>query len=107
MPQRNLGLFLHRAELDALNEVLAAGTVDEKRQFLRAFIRRVELDPDTGRGRAELYSLPTQTASSAKDTNDAANSSLIMVAGAGYEPDSDEPLEWEPIDLPENGCAAM
>ena len=72
--------------MEGFDEVVEAGTVDEKRRFLRAFIRRVELDPDTGRGRAELYSLPTQTASSAKDTSDAANSSFIMVAGAGFEP---------------------
>ena len=71
--------------MERFDEVVATGTVEEKRRFLRAFTRRVELDPDTGRGRAELYSLPTQTASPA-DADNAGNSSLIMVAGAGFEP---------------------
>ena len=67
------------------DEVVAAGTVDEKRRFLRAFTRRIELDPDTGHGLVELYSLPTQTALPPKSCN-AANSSLILVAGVGFEP---------------------
>ena len=70
--------------MERFDEVVAAGTVDEKRRFLRAFTRRVELDPDTGRGRAELYSLPTQTALPA-DADNAGNSSLLMVAGAGFD----------------------
>ena len=59
--------------------------VNVTRRFLLAFIRRVELDPDSGRGRAELYFLPTKTAPPTGADN-AANSSLIMVAGAGFEP---------------------
>ncbi len=71
--------------MERFDEVVEAGTVDEKRRFLRAFTRKVELDPETGRGCAELYSLPTTTALPA-DTDNAAQSSLILVAGAGFEP---------------------
>jgi len=71
--------------MERFDEVVAEGTVDEKRRFLRAFIRRVELNPDTGRGHAELYCLPTKTASPTGADN-AANSSLIMVAGARSAP---------------------
>ena len=66
-------------------KVMAEGTVDEKRTFIRAFARRIALDPEAGTGRAELYALPRFTALPAGAGN-AANSSLIMVAGAGFEP---------------------
>jgi site-specific DNA recombinase len=71
--------------MERFDTVAATGTVDEKRRFLRAFTRCVEIDPDSGRGRAELYSLPMITASPA-EANDAEKTSLIMVAGAGFEP---------------------
>ena len=68
----------------APDAVAAQGTIEEKRSFLRAFTRRVELDPDAGRGRLELYCLPRIQASS-PGGNDALNSSFQMVAGARYE----------------------
>jgi hypothetical protein len=43
-------------------KVVAEGTVEEKRSFIRAFTRRVELDPETGEGLAEIYDLPDFTA---------------------------------------------
>ncbi len=65
--------------------VYTEGTVEEKRTFLRAFIRRVELDPETGKGRLEIFSLPRIQALP-PDGDNASNSSLILVAGAGFEP---------------------
>ena len=40
--------------MESMSELVAEGTVDEKRRFLRAFIRRVELDPKKRVGRVEL-----------------------------------------------------
>ncbi len=71
--------------LERFDEITGKGTVDEKRRFLRQFVRRVELDPDTGQGRAEMYSLPMQTAPPESPDN-AEKTSLIMVAGEGFEP---------------------
>jgi len=34
--------------MEGCHEVVAGGTVDEKRRLLRAFTRRIGLDPDTG-----------------------------------------------------------
>ena len=75
-------LLEHMEEFD---KVVAQGTVEEKRTFLRAFTNRVEIDPDRKVGRAELFALPRIQASSPVG-NDALNSSFQMVAGAGFEP---------------------
>ena len=75
------------AMLDCMAEfqqVAAEGTVEEKRSFIRAFTGTVELDPETGKGRAELLYLPKETALSGDPEN--AASSFTMVAGAGFEP---------------------
>lgn len=64
--------------------VVAEGTVDERRRLVRAFTRRVVLDPQTGKGRAELLYVPKDAAPSASAGNTA--SSPSMVAGAGFEP---------------------
>ena len=87
----------HAVNLDALmavmleymkdfDKVVAEGTVEEKRAFLRAFTNRVEIDPDGKVGYAELFTLPRIKASSPGCGNDALNSSFQMVAGAGFEP---------------------
>ena len=59
--------------------VVGEGTIDEKRSFLRAFCQRIELSPENHQGRALFYAVPEPSAL-AKD------SSLIMVAGVGFEP---------------------
>ena len=66
-------------------KVLAEGTIDEKRSFMRAFTKEIELDPQTGKGRAQLFMLPDPAAAT-RNAPATANSSLIMVAGAGFEP---------------------
>ncbi|MDP6108431.1 MAG: hypothetical protein QGI33_08380, partial [Candidatus Brocadiia bacterium] len=58
------------------------GTVEEKRSFLRAFTGKVELDPETGKGRAELLYLPKETALTGDSEN--AASSFKVVAGTRY-----------------------
>ena len=65
------------------DKVAAQGTVEEKRFFLRAFVRSVELDPDKGTGRAELFSLPRIEALP-PDSDNASNPLFSMVAGARY-----------------------
>ena len=67
-----------------IGTVVAEGTVDEKRRFLRAFIRRVELDPKTGTGRAEIYDLPVFSVQEKKDSRNGRPSSFQVVAGARY-----------------------
>ena len=39
---------------------IAEGTIEEKRLFLRAFLRRIELDPKAGKGRA-MFILSTKS----------------------------------------------
>ena len=84
--------------LASFEKGVAEGTVDEKRRFLRAFIRRVALDPKTGTGRAEIYDLPVFSVQEKKanrsgrpcfhrDNRECGQpSSFQMVAGVGFEP---------------------
>jgi hypothetical protein len=63
------------------------------------FIKRVVLDPATGKGRLELYRiLGIQALPPAGDN--ASNSSVSMVAGAGFDTDSSS-LDWEAVELSE------
>ena len=80
---------LEQALLDYMKRfevVQAEGTVEEKRAFLRAFTRTVELDPETGKGRLEIYSLPMVPVQEKKDSQNGHPSSLTLVAGVGFEP---------------------
>ncbi|HUW56123.1 MAG TPA: hypothetical protein VMZ92_05770 [Planctomycetota bacterium] len=66
-------------------KVAAEGTVEEKRSFLRAFTRTVELDPETGKGRLETHSLRVMAAvQEKKDSPESRPSSLTLVAGSRY-----------------------
>jgi len=69
--------------------VASEGTVDEKRRFIRAFTRRIELDPETGKGRAELLYIPNDAAFSGDCEN--AASSFPVVAGARYTAEKKTP----------------
>ncbi len=68
--------------MERFTDVAAEGTVDEKRSFIRAFTGKVELDPETGKGRAELLYIPKNAALSECSENVA--SSFPVVAGARY-----------------------
>ncbi len=42
-----------------VDRVAAFGTVDEKRAFIRAFLRNIEFDPQTRTGTAYFYAVPS------------------------------------------------
>jgi DNA invertase Pin-like site-specific DNA recombinase len=44
-----------------VNQVARFGTVDEKRTFIRAFLREVEFDPESRTGTAYFYAVPSPT----------------------------------------------
>ena len=48
--------------------VFAEGMIEEKRLFLRAFLKRIELDPIIGRGQASFIMLPGIEKLSRKET---------------------------------------
>jgi len=75
--------------MESFRDVAAEGTVDEKRRFIRAFTGKVELDPETGKGRAELFYLPKETALTGDPEN--AASSFRVVAGARYTAEKKTP----------------
>ena len=68
--------------MEDFRQVAEEGTVEEKRRFVRSFVNVVELDPARGKGRAELLSLPKETALA--DISESAVSSFKVVAGACY-----------------------
>ena len=85
------GSFPHRIDLDAatremlacladFGRVLEAGSIDERRRVIRAFVKEIRLDPSRSEGRAELFVLPDVAATGIEP----AASSLYMVAGAGF-----------------------
>ncbi len=82
-----------------MSEVVAEGTVDEKRRLLRALVRKVELDQTMGTGRVEIYDLPLfgTSVQEKKDGPDSHQSSLRVVAGAGVR----QPL---PTKIPNVPC---
>ena len=65
--------------------------MDEKRSFVRAFAKRIELDPESRKGQAQLFMLPDLAAATRYELHPpgraaTAKSSFSMVAGAGFEP---------------------
>ncbi len=64
-------------------EVVSEGTVEEKRSFIRAFTNKIELDPETGKGRAQVLMLPDLTAATRYEPA-TAKSSFKVVAGARF-----------------------
>ena len=71
------------ANLDQLQEVLDKGSVPEVKAILRAYIGRVEYDPDKNRARVGFLRMPAR----ALTTSVAPESAIFsMVAGAGFEP---------------------
>ena len=66
----------------SFEKVVAERMVDEKRRFLRAFVRRVELAPKTGTGRAEIYDLPVFSVQEKKEhLNLRLNTSVAVAPG--------------------------
>jgi hypothetical protein len=44
--------------METFDEVVAAGSLDEKRSLIRAFVSRSDADPQTGRSGLRLIGLP-------------------------------------------------
>ena len=80
--------------------VFEEGTIEEKRSFIRAFLTRIDLDPESCQGEARFILLPgmqdalqhravmanSEGNSQQKGPNGPDASSLISVAGEGFEP---------------------
>jgi hypothetical protein len=65
----------------------AAGTPEEKRQFARLFVKRIEVDPGTGDTLMHLYSRPPMLAQEKKPASEETGFRIGLVAGAGYGAD--------------------
>ncbi|MBN1435016.1 recombinase zinc beta ribbon domain-containing protein [Candidatus Fermentibacterales bacterium] len=74
--------------MQSFSEVLANGTKEERREFIRLFVKKVELDPVTGDIMITLLSRPPGLRS--RDTRTPASREtgvqIGLVAGAGFEP---------------------
>jgi site-specific DNA recombinase len=75
-------------------DLFEQGTPEEKKELVRAFVEKLELNPETGRGVLYIRQFPASIAKTG-------NASFNMVAGARFDTDSliSEDLEWEEIDL--------
>src|SRR6185295_15945697 len=60
------------AYLSRFRDVLEEGSLEQRKEFLRGFVREISIDPDAARGTITFYELPV--------------TSLMMVPGVGVEP---------------------
>ena len=69
-------------------EVFARGTNEEKRTVARCFVKKIEVDPDTGNVLMYLFSRPPAATIPQKSigTPPKSRASIGLVAGAGFEP---------------------
>jgi site-specific DNA recombinase len=61
--------------IESFREVLESGTPEQRKTFLRAFVSRVELNPDRGDGTVQLWDVPEPVGG---------NLSFLTVAGARF-----------------------
>jgi len=66
----------------AFAEVFAHGTPEEKRQYARLFVKRIEVDPDTGDILMHLFSRPPMVAQTRKPASAETGFRIGLVAGA-------------------------
>ena len=66
-------------------EVFAAGTREERRQFARLFVKKIELELDTGDILMHLFSRPPLPASKQTPASGETGVRIGLVAGARYE----------------------
>ena len=85
------------ASLAGFEELLEQGTVEERKEFVRAFVQELEIDPDRGRGVLHIRRFPKVGIMGTGER------SWVLVPGARFDTDSltSEELEWEEIDLAE------
>jgi len=70
----------------AFAQVLAGGTNEEKRAFARLFVKRIEVDPDTGDILMHLFSRPPVHAITRTPASVETGVRIGLVAGARFEP---------------------
>ncbi len=74
---------------EAFSEVFNAGTQEEKRQFVRLFIKKINLNPDTGDILMHLFGRPPLPASKRIPASGETGIRIELVAGARFVADSD------------------
>ena len=70
----------------AFAEVFAEGTNEEKRAFARLFMKRIDVEPDTGDVWMHLFSRPPALAQKRTPASRETGVRIGVVAGAGFEP---------------------
>ena len=70
----------------AFVEVFSTGTPEEKRQYAHLFVKKIEVDPDTGDILMHLFSRPPFLAQKGKPASEETGFRIGVVAGAGFEP---------------------
>jgi len=76
---------------DALGAVFDAGTQEEKRQFVRLFVKTIDLNPDTGDILMHLFGRPTMLASVQTPASKETGVRIELVAGARFAPATSSP----------------
>ena len=84
-PTRIDQAFVDRCR-DTFGEVFDAGTQEEKRQFVRLFVRNIDLSPDSGDVLIHLFSRPPIPESKQIPASEETGIRIGLVAGAGFEP---------------------
>ena len=69
--------------------MFSTGTLEERRQWVSLFMKRIEVDPDTGDILMHLFSRPPLPASKQTPASGETGVCIGLVAGARFEPDSD------------------
>ena len=70
----------------AFGEVFANGTREEKRQFARLFVKRIDVDPETGDILMHLFGRPPTLPAKQIPASEETGIRIGLVAGAGFEP---------------------
>lgn len=70
---------------EVFREVFAAGTREERRQFARLFVKKIELELDTGDILMHLFSRPPLPASKQTPASGETGVRIELVAGARYK----------------------
>jgi hypothetical protein len=68
----------------AFAEVFAQGANEEKRQYARLFVKRIDVDPDTGDILMHLFNRPPFLAQKGKPASEETGFRIGVVAGAGF-----------------------
>jgi hypothetical protein len=68
------------ASIHQFDEIFKEGTNREKKEFIRQFVHKIELDPEEKRALIHMRKFP------APKSIDTGNLSIELVAGAGFEP---------------------